>query len=168
MELEWGPFSVGRLGCNPSHTGWGDTGWGHTGSWAVLTCRPCGFSPQVSFSALKEQRAGWATLDLMVSPGLADRKDGKVRSPGTAGGGALLGPPESSSPFTGSKKRTSPCFPPAPSLPGPSHWGAASPHFPHTQLSAGSPVSVLSATFITELSGNTGPNMGQKRCTVAS
>ena len=77
MELEWGPFSVGRLGCNPSHTGWGDTG-----SWAVLTCRPCGFSPQVSFSALKEQKAGWVTLGLLVSPGLADRKDGKVRRSG--------------------------------------------------------------------------------------
>lgn len=32
----------------------------------------------VSFSALKEQRAGWATQDLLVSPGLADRKDGKA------------------------------------------------------------------------------------------
>lgn len=35
-----------------------------------------------SFSALKEQKGRWATLGLLASLGLADRKDGKG-TPGT-------------------------------------------------------------------------------------
>ncbi|KAJ8783311.1 hypothetical protein J1605_009394 [Eschrichtius robustus] len=49
---------------------------------------------QVSFSALKEQKAGRATLGLLVSPGLADRKDGKARAAcGDLGGACSARPP---------------------------------------------------------------------------